>query len=159
MVLIVFGQLTNLILFCNTFYVTFLFPLETLHILTLGMNTSGLRAGRRSRGSGQPETPKPATWVAALYISHKKCWCLSSKSGGSVWGWGVQGEQRQRHRGCLAPGRWTAAPVKLLLARRLDARAAGQLGKTARGLIPGAPRPVKCEQVTRGVPVHSELPF
>lgn len=40
-VLIVCGQLTNLIL-CNTFYVTFLFPLETLHILTLGMASSGV---------------------------------------------------------------------------------------------------------------------
>lgn len=36
MVLIVCGQLTNLTL-CNTFYVAFLVPLETLHILTLGM--------------------------------------------------------------------------------------------------------------------------
>lgn len=41
-VLIVFGQLTNLILFCNTFYVTFLFPLETLHMLTRGMISSGV---------------------------------------------------------------------------------------------------------------------
>lgn len=38
---VVCGQLTNRIL-CNTFYVTFLFPLETLHILTLGMVSSGV---------------------------------------------------------------------------------------------------------------------
>lgn len=56
-------------------------------------------------------------------------------------------------------GHWKAAFVKLLLARRLDARAAGPLGKTARGLIPGAPRAVKWEQVTHGVPVHPGLPF
>lgn len=50
MVLIVFGQLTNLILFCNTFYVTFLFPLETPHILTLGVISSALTGLARGGG-------------------------------------------------------------------------------------------------------------
>lgn len=80
MVLIVFGQLTNLILFCNTFYVTFLFPLETPHILTLGVISSALtglaRGGGGLRESGQPEALKQAASMTGLCRNHNKCWCL-----------------------------------------------------------------------------------
>lgn len=86
-----------------------------------------------------------------LHRLHKNCWCFSSKSGGSVRGWG-SGRAEAEARGSLAAGHWKASLVKPLLARRLDARATGQLGKTARGLIPGASRPVKCEQMRAGDP-------
>lgn len=88
MVLIVFGQLTNLILFCNTFYVTFLFPLETLRILIRGLISSGVDWASEGGGwADREEEGGQAPRSQQLRFLDRARWCPELQLGRQGGGW------------------------------------------------------------------------
>nr|AAA36671.1 autocrine motility factor receptor [Homo sapiens]AAA79362.1 autocrine motility factor receptor [Homo sapiens] len=170
--LIVFGQLINLILLCNTFYVTFLFPLETLQILTVGMISSGVDwtawGGGRSGGSEPVACLQQAASTPASCIRPTNAGVLSTTPSGKSVG--------EAHSVSPPPRRGVTSVIKLLslLWKHVDcarARPTGSCTPEQQGILEkellvryleqrrGKSRAIGCDEVTPFCPTTSGTDF